>query len=429
MKNFTKWMEKHFVPVAAKIGSQRHLVAIRDAFISIMPVTMAGSFATLFNVFLRDLPNSWGMTGFVQAMQPLIGIDGKVWWGTIAIISLAFVFALGYKIAESYDVNPLAGGLVTFASFMATVPDCTADIGGWGYFQWSYTNANGLFTALFVGIVGGMIFSKLMKTNLTIKLPDSVPSAVGKAFASIIPGTVTIFVFGIIAYLCSTCTGLALNDLISKFVQTPFLKLSQGFGTVIILTFFVQLFWFFGLHGTNVLGALLDGIYLPALNENMAIYEVTHSTAELPWLWTRGSFDAYAWMGGAGCTIALIIAIFLVGKREEQRAVAKLSLPMGIFNINEPVMFGIPIVLSPIYFIPYVLICPLLAAIGYGFTAAGIIPPVFLSIPWVTPPVLYAFLATGGNVMAGLVALLNLVIAVVIWMIFVKLANNLDSEA
>lgn len=427
MKQFTEWMEKHFVPIAAKIGSQRHLVAIRDAFISIMPVTMAGSIATLLNVFFRDLPNNWGMSGFVSLMSPLIGVNGKVWWGTIAIIALAFVFALGYKIAESYDVNPLAGGLVTFASFMATVPESTADLGGWGYYQWSYTNANGLFTALFVGLVGGILFSKLMNSNLTIKMPDSVPSAVGKAFAAIIPGTVTIFVFGFIAYIVPTLSnGMALNDIISKFVQTPFLQLSQGFGAVIIVTFAVQLFWFFGLHGTNVLGALLDGIYLPALNENMAVYEVTKSTADLPWLWTRGSFDAYAWMGGAGCTIALIIAIFLVSKREEQRAVAKLSLPMGIFNINEPVMFGIPIVLSPIYFIPYVLVAPLLAAIGYGFTAAGIIPPVFLNIPWVMPPVIYAFLATGGNLMAGAVALLNLCIAVGIWMIFVRLANNLN---
>ena len=145
MKGFTNWMEQHFVPIAAKIGSQKHLVAIRDAFISIMPVTMAGSIAVLLNVFFRDLPTAWKLDGFVQNMQFFIGINGKVWWGTIAIIALAFVFALGYKVAESYEVNPLAGGLVIFASFIATIPEATEAIGSWGYFQWSYTNANALF--------------------------------------------------------------------------------------------------------------------------------------------------------------------------------------------------------------------------------------------------------------------------------------------
>lgn len=243
MKGFTEWMEKNFVPIAAKIGSQRHLVAIRDAFISIMPITMAGSIAVLFNVFFRDLPTTWGMTGFVQNMQFFIGIDGRVWWGTIGIIALAFVFALGYKVAESYDVNPLAGGLVVFAAFMTTIPEATEAIGGWGYYQWSYTNANALFTALFVGLVGGVLFSKLMKTNLTIKMPDSVPPAVGKAFASIIPGTITIFLFGLISLICQTYIGMPLNDLVSKFIQTPFLNLSQGYGAILLITLAVQIFW------------------------------------------------------------------------------------------------------------------------------------------------------------------------------------------
>lgn len=431
MNSFTNWMEKHFVPIAAKIGSQRHLVAIRDAFISIMPITMAGSIAVLLNVFFRDLPGEWKMTGFVEAMQPIIGVNGNVWWGTIAILSLVFVFALGYKISESYDVNPLAGGLVAFASYIATVPASNADLGGWGYVTTAYMNASALFTALFVGLVAGMIFVKLMKANLIIKMPDSVPPAVGKAFAAIVPGTITIYVFGIIAYLLSTYTGMALNDIISKYVQQPFLGLSQGLGAVIIVTLAVQIFWFFGLHGTNVLGALLDGVYLSALAENTAIYETIKSGGKVAkeyYLWTRGSFDAYAWLGGTGCTLALIIAILLVSKLQDQRTVAKLSLPMGIFNINEPVMFGLPIVLSPIYFIPFILITPLLASIGWIFTSLGIIPPVVLSVPWIIPPVIYAYMATGGSILAAGVALLNLVIAIAIWSVFVLLANRMEKN-
>lgn len=429
MNGFTLWMEQKFVPIATKLGSQKHLVAVRDAFISIMPITMAGSIAVLLNVFFRDLPTTWGMNDFVSAMAPIIGINGKVWWGTIAILSLVFVFSLGYNLSKAYDVNPLAGGLIAFASLITTIPDATAAIGGWGYFPWSYTNAGGLFTALFVGLVSTVIYAKLMKGNLIIRLPETVPPAVSKAFTAIIPGTAAIYVFGLIAYVCSTFAGMPLNDLISKYIQTPFLAISQGYFLVLITTLAVQVFWFFGLHGTNILGPVIDGVYLTALNANMQAYETNTPISQLPYIWTRGSFDAYAWMGGAGCTIALIIAIFLLSKREEQKAVAKMSAPMGLFNINEPVMFGLPIVLNPIYFIPFVIIPPILVSIGYFATAVGLVPPVFLVIPWIMPPVLYAYLATGGSIMAGLVALVNLVIAVLIWMVFVKIANKVEQTA
>lgn len=186
----------------------------------------------------------------------------------------------------------------------------------------------------------------------------------------------------------------------------------------------MQLLWFFGIHGHNVLAPILDGVYLVALTENTAAYNSAHSAANLPYLWTRGSFDAYAQMGGSGVTLAFIIAIFLFSKREEHKTVAKLSAPMGIFNINEPITFGIPMVLNPSFVIPWLITPPICATIAYLATASGLIPPVFTPVPWITPPVLYAFLATGGNVMAALVSLFNLFVAFLIWTPFVISANK-----
>lgn len=424
MKAFTIWMEKYFVPVAAKIGAQRHLVAIRDAFIGIMPITMAGSVAVLLNVFFRDLPGEWGFDSFVNMMQPIIEINGNVWWGTISILSLAFVFALGYNLAKSYDVNPLGGGIVAFASLIATIPASTPEIGGWGYIAGSYINASGLFTALIIGLISTMIFVKLINTKLTIKLPDSVPPAVSKAFMAIIPGTIAIYFSAVVAFICTTFAGMPLNDLVSKYIQTPFLALSQGYVSVLIITIAVSVLWFFGLHGPNVLAPILDGTYITALSSNMSAFQEGVAVADLPYIWTRGSFDAFVWLGGSGCTIALVIAILLVGKLKGQRAVAKVAAPMSVFNINEPVMFGVPIVLNPIYFIPFVIISPILVTIAFFATSMGLIPPVFLQIPWIMPPIIYAYLATGGSLMAGLVALINLIIATVIWAAFVLVANR-----
>ena len=164
MNGFTNWMEKHFVPIAAKIGSQKFLVAIRDAFIAIMPITMAGAFSTLLNVFFRDLPTEWGWTGFVEAMQPVITVNGNVWWGTLAILSMCFVFALGYQLSKVYRTPPLAGGLIAFASFIAVTPqsiEVTSEAGevisAWGNLNWTLLDARGLFTALFIGFFSTII--------------------------------------------------------------------------------------------------------------------------------------------------------------------------------------------------------------------------------------------------------------------------------
>lgn len=437
MNKFMEFMDKHFIPVATKIGSQRHLVAIRDAFISIMPITMVGSIAVLLNVFLRDLPNSNGMENISAFFAPVIAINGNVWFASIAILTCVFVFALGYHLAVDYKVNAIAGGLVSFSSFVAFLPqsatfdatigEVTEAVSSWGFINVNYLGASGLFTGLIVGMISSMIYIKLMEKNVIIKLPDTVPPAVNKAFASIIPGVVAVYVAAIASYLVVAITGLPLNDLVAKYIQLPLLGLSQGVFSVVLLSFLVQLFWFFGIHGHNVLAPIMDGIYLPALMENVNHYAL-NGIEGLPYLWTRGSFDAYAQMGGSGVTIALIIAILLFSKREDSRAVAKLSLPMGIFNINEPITFGMPIVLNPLYIIPWLIIPPICVVVAYFFTATGIIPPVFVSVPWVMPPGIYAFLATGGNILAALVSLLNVFIAFIIWTPFVLIANRMQDK-
>ena len=364
MGAFNSFMEEKFMPVAARIGSQKHLVAIRDSFIAIMPVTMVGSIAVLLNVFLRDLPTQAGMTGFVNAMQPVINVNGNVYFGSIVILALAFVFALGYNIAKTYDVNAIAGGVIAFASlvtcmaqsakFSFTLPGVapealnqlqtlgldvalSADAGSvvlnnveaWGYIGSGYTGSGGLFTALIVGFICSMIYVQLMLRKFTIKLPDSVPPAVSKAFAAIIPGVVAIYAAGIAAQICVSVTGFTINEMVLKYIQMPLLGLSQGFVSVIVMVFMIQLLWFFGLHGHNVLAPLMDGVYLTALNENISVYQQTLDTSQLPYLWTRGSFDAFCQMGGSGITLGLIIAIFVFSRRDDQKAIAKLSWPDG----------------------------------------------------------------------------------------------------
>ena len=310
MNAFTNWMEKYFVPVAAKIGSQKHLVALRDSFIATMPITMAGSIAVLLNALLRDIPTEYGWTGITNTFQWLIGINGFVWWGTLAILSMTLAFAVGYNFANAYDVNPIAGGLVAFSAFIITIPqsisgvvDVTSatpgfetiltegmklpvDFGAWGNLNVNFLNTGGLFTALLIGAIATIVFAKLMNANIVIKLPEEVPPAVSRAFAAIIPGLVALYLVATAAWLtdkfAATLGAGNIPTLINTYFQKPFMALSQNLIAVVIISLFVSLFWFFGLHGPNVLAPALDGIYGTALNENINYYEMHKTTEGLP---------------------------------------------------------------------------------------------------------------------------------------------------
>ncbi|WP_422448671.1 PTS sugar transporter subunit IIC [Thermoanaerobacterium sp. DL9XJH110] len=412
MEAFIDWMEKHFVPVAGKIGSQRHLVAIRDGFAAIMPLILAGSFAVLINNTLCV---------WIPALKFLTPINGAVWWGTFAIMTLLMVFSIGYNLAKSYDEDALAAGLIAVASFLITLPQAPEGV-GWGFIKINYLDATALFTGLLVALVSTEIFVRLTRAHLVINMPGDVPPSVGRAFAALIPGIITVYVFGILTSLITAIGGTSLYDIILKTIQTPLQNIGQGAGSAMLATFLITLFWFFGLHGANLLDPVMNAIYIPALQANAAAIQQGAVPQNLI---TRVFFDTYAHLGGSGATLGLIIAILLVArKRQDLRNLARLALPAGIFQINEPVIFGLPVVLNPILFIPFVIVEPILTLISYIATAIGLASPTYVAIPWTSPVGIGAFLATGGSIGAAILAVVNLAIATVIYLPFVVLLDR-----
>lgn len=461
MNGLMNWLEKYIIPVATKIGSQKHLVALRDAFIGTMPATMAGSIAVLLNAFFRDFPNDWGWTSFAEFMQPAVSVNGYVWTGTLAIMAVIFAMSLGYNIAKVYKVDGLSGAVVSLSAFiMGLTQSATAVIkvapealpqdvvtslteagaaistnkdglyeiaaGAWGYFNFNaHMGATGLFTAIIFGFISTVIFSKLMLKKITIKMPDSVPPAVSKAFAAIIPALVALYVCAIINHVFTLVTGQPVIDWITATIQAPLLNLSQGFGSVILIVFLVHLLWFFGIHGTNVMSPILQTIYGTAMTTNMNAFQ---AGAEIPYKWVAGSFEAFVWPGGAGVTLMFIIAVILLSKKEDSKIVGKLALAPGVFNINEPIMFGMPIVLNPLYMIPFIVAPMATATIAYFATVWGLVSPVVVSVMWIMPAGISGFLATGGDFRAIILTIVNLAVAFAIWAPFVLAANKVKID-
>ncbi|RZI49568.1 PTS sugar transporter subunit IIC [Lactococcus kimchii] len=491
MNGITAWMEKYLVPVAAKIGSQKHLVALRDSFIGMLPATLAGALAAMISAIVTTFPSAiqqmtLGATAFSKlapekvwtlANTPIIGdlnnISALVNQGTLTVIGLIFAFSWGYNLARAYGVNDLAGGIVSVATLFAGLPNqmgkftaalgtgkagvAASDkingvLGDQGLATWkplfaaAHLDAGAYFTVIIMGALAVIIYAKLMLADITIKMPESVPPAVAKAFLAIIPTIAALYIVGLIYYIIGKLTNDSVINLITKYIAEPFQILSQNIFSVLIVTLFVSVFWFFGLHGPNVLAPVLDGIWGPLGLNNQALYFQVHSqgirdliskgaidkahaiNGDYVNLWVRGSWDAFAWFGGSGGTITLVIAIILFSKRKDYKIVGRLGLAPGIFNINEPVLFGLPVVLNAIFFIPFA-VAPLVSVIiAYTATALHLVDPVVNAVPWVTPPIMNAFMATGFDWRAIVLTIINLGVTFLIWTPFVIAANKLEEE-
>lgn len=326
MNKFISWLEENFVPWAAKVGNQRHLLAIRDAFVVTMPLMILGAFAVLIN----NLP----IPGYQNFMNNLFSkqvgdayiwtsLGGNIWSGTFAILSVLIAFLVAYNLAKDANKNELAAGATSLASFFA--------IGGI-----NGMSSNGLFIALIVGILSAEIFIRLSDNEkLIIKMPEGVPTGVANSFAALLPSMITISFFGLVATIF---LAFGIENIIDSFYekfQQPFMALSSTLPSAIILAFITPFLWFFGLHGANMIEPVMQAINIPAIESNI---QAINAGKTAKYIVNKPFFDSFVNLGGTGATLGLIIAIFLVGRKNKQyTTVANLSLAPGLFNINEPI--------------------------------------------------------------------------------------------
>lgn len=437
------FIEKFFMPFANKLGNNRHLLAIRDALVGMIAITIIGS----LSVLLTNLGAVPGFGDYYQKfMINIFGANWKtlgldIWWGTLAFMTVFAVFGIANKLARSYGDDGFEAMLVAAASFFVLVPQVanvtltppsgkalTGD--AWGFISWNYFNATALFTGIIVAIVATEIFVRLAKVKyLVIKLPDGVPPAVARSFAKLLPGMATIFFIGLFGLILRKyiSDGSYLNDWINKVLVSPLTGAIDSLGFTILIVFLIHVFWIFGLHGPNILG----GIYTPLLTklgqDNVNMYaQGVHDLSKYHVL--AGNFlDAFVFLGGSGATFGLIVAMFIAGRKRNKQLLA-LGTPPGIFQINEPILFGLPIVLNPIWFIPFILGPIIMTIVSYLAISLGLVYPVVAVIPWVTPPIIGGLLATGGHISGAVLAAVNLAISILIYIPFVIAQGRMEAK-
>ncbi|MDT2782539.1 PTS sugar transporter subunit IIC [Vagococcus fluvialis] len=430
MEKMNSFLDRTLVPLATKLNNQRHVAAVRDAFMLIFPLTIASSIVILVNnlLFSHDsfIVQLFGLSKIFPNLDTAQKVLTPVANGTINIMSIFITFLVAQILAKHFKADDTLVGLTSIAVFMILYPS-PFSANDMNVLSTQYLGAQGLFVAIIVGCLVGEFLSKLFQfKKLQIKMPDMVPPAVSRSFSGMLPIVIVVAVAAIFSFLISMVAPGGINELIYKSLQAPLRDLGGNVFGVLILAFLQTLLFSVGIHGPNTLNAVRSAIFTEQDLANLEFVNNGGSLWDVPYKETWGVLnDMFANMGGTGMTLGLIIAIFIASKRADQREVAKMSLVPGIFQINEPMIFGLPIVLNPILIIPFIITPMANILVGYFATVVfKIMPTPAISVPWTTPGIINLFLGTGGNIMGAVVGVVCLAVSVLIYLPFVIASNR-----
>lgn len=399
------FIENKLIPILIRIGDNKILVAVRNGITMTLPFTITGSIFLI----LANLPVP-GWAEFLGPFADKLSAPVSVTFGAIGIIS---AIGISYNLAKQYKIDAISSSAVTLVVFLLAQLDATYKL------NVDNLGAAGLFSAIILSIGTVLILQFFIKKNWVIKLPEGVPPAVSQSFASLIPGAVSIALIWFIRII--------LNFDINAFFTWLLSPLVMGLGTLpgmLILIFLISILWCCGIHGDNVLAGITSPIFLKLIAENTQAY-LNHQP--IPNITADGFYIIFMCIGGTGATLGLVLSM-LRSKSKLYKSVGKLALPSAVFCINEPVIFGFPIVFNPIMMIPFTITPMILCTLTYGLMYFNIIGRPVLQVPWTMPPIFAAYFATGGNIPAVIWSICTIAISVLVFLPFFKMAEKKQIE-
>lgn len=416
-------ISKLLMPMATYLNNSRYLQVLRDAFMLAFPITMFGSIIVVIaNLPFLDRFMSESTLGVFKTSL------GNAPSATMGIMSIFVVFGIGYYLSKSYQVEAVFGGAISLVSFLLVTPflievDGMSEAVG-NVLPLDRLGAKGMFLAMITGFLSGEIYRFVVQKNWTIKMPDGVPPAVAKSFSALVPALLTLTVFLTFNIIVTNLFNTNLHDVIFNVVQQPLVTLGNGLIPTLIAIFFVQLFWFFGLHGQVIVNSVMDPIWNTLSVENLTAYT---STGDVPNIISKQFIEIYTvGLGGSGSTLAVVVAILLFLKSKQLKQIGKLSLGPGLFNVNEPVIFGLPIVMNPLIMIPWIVAPLVTVTVTYFAMSTGLVPPpTGVAVPWTVPMFLSGVMATN-SLAGGLLQIVNFFIILAIWFPFLKFIDRMN---
>jgi len=422
-------LQSKVAPIASKIGSQRHVAAVKDGLMFTIPLTILGGFAlilaqppvdpkivkatNIFNNFLLV----WKEWATINAQILMIPYNM-----TIGLLGLFAVVAIAYSLAISYDMNPLSESISALLTFLVVVAPATVIDKSKPtalFLSTDYLGGKGIFTAIVIGLLTVEISRFLIKKNIKIKMPESVPPMVAAPFESLIPVIVNVLLFMIVNQIIIKLTGMNMPQAIMKLLA-PAINGVDSIGAIILVALLTNILWFFGIHG----GAVVHSVITPFITLNFAENAQAMALGKpLPHIFAGGFFNTFVNIGGSGAALGLAIAILIVAKSAQLKSVSKIGIIPVFFGISEPFVFGTPIIMNPYLFVPLLFVPIVNAVITYLATALNLVGKIYVSLPLTIPGPIAAFLGTM-DWKAVILWLILIIIDIFAYMPFVKSYDN-----
>lgn len=409
--------QDRLMELTSKIQSNIYINAVSSGLMGSMGVLIAGTIINIivnlpipaFTEFLTNI----GLLSFMQAVVK-----------TFQLTTPLTCFLIAHSLAKSKGCDPVQAGIAAFMSYMLMVP-AAFDESGNGTLAFSSMTADNIATAIIVGLISSALFCWSVKKNFVIKLPDSIPEFVKKSLSSIPAACITVFPFIILRYIFSLTSFATLPGFITSVIAAPLGGLGNTLAGHLVFLFMSSFVWWFGIHNASVITVAMI-VMMPSAQENiMAVM----SNQPAPHMLSMWSFLVIMQLlGGGGCTVGLALDTVLFAKSDRYKAQGKLQLIPSLFNINEPAMFGMPVILNPIFFVPYVFGPLLIYILFYLCLSMGLFTTPITMVNSYLPGALQGFLL-GGGVGLGIFMIVATLISCVTWLPFLLIADKNELKA
>lgn len=407
------FLNNKVIPAVTKFAQFKFVRAMQAAVTAGLGATVVGSIfmimmnppfpADVSNVFI-DAWRAWS-----AANASWLGLGYQV---TLEFVGLYALIGMAVVVSNMNDVRPTNMVVISCASFLILSANLVE-----GNMAIGFLGAKGLVTALLVGYFVVELSCWLMKHGFKINLPEAVPPFVAEPLNALIVNIVVIAAVVAVRLIVGALSGGALLPAVINSLFAPLFVASDSLLAVVLYSVIVRLLWFFGLHGGNIAGAVMTPILSVTLIENATAFV---NNEALPYIFTTMFVQTWTVMG----VLAIVIAMMIVCKSKQLKAISKVAIAPALFNIGEPITFGLPIVMNFKILVPYLLCFALDAAVPYLATSAGLINRSFVNIPYTVPAIFKAFLST----MDFRAVILYVVLLVVNVLIFIPWLKKYDHE-
>ncbi|WP_380180909.1 PTS sugar transporter subunit IIC [Kalamiella sp. sgz302252] len=379
-------IENRISPVAARLSSQRHVVAIKDGFIASMPFLIVGSFMLLFSHPPFSENSQWAVAkwwlGMVHRYNDQLMMPYNM---TMGIMAVFITGAIAYNLAQSYKLNGLMAALLSLMTFLLIAAPQKE-----GALPIASLGGEGIFTGILISLYCTEVMHLLTRYNIGFKLPEQVPPKIRQSFDLLIPILLIFLTLYPLNLFMESHFGMILPQAIMSLFA-PIISAADSLPAVLIAVLLCHLLWFAGIHGAAIVGGLLQAFWLTNLGINQ---EALNSGQEVVKVFIEPFWQFFITVGGSGATMGLAI-LYLRSRSAHLRSIGRLGIVPGMFNINEPIIFGSPVVMNPLLFIPFIATPLINAVIAWTATRTNLINHVISLAPWTTPGPIGAAWSTG----------------------------------